>query len=424
MAPPPKRKKQAGPRSGYGSLSWIGSRKIWVVLGFQSTPTGKVRRPILHRFDDRDDTGALRIQTRGQAEGAFALYIARKRKAAALNLRAACRDVRGLVAAYLAAQPEARALYRSAAQQWATMQGDIRLDEYLGDHFRAFRDALDALAADGDLEVGTRTREGVNAKLKAICLIVAWAVSQRMVEPELHSILRAVEPLRKGRSLSPEGEGRIACTIEQFNAMLECLPDRWFDVALIQRWGGGARPSEILSLRRDELQKVDGLWMATKTEHKTAGKGVHREIVFAPADGVNGTIERLLAECTDADPYLFSPRRWEAQRHRLQGRRDDAATNGTLGDYPDHSAYRKAGAGACRAYCEGNGLRGDAAWQITPYQICHMRLNEIALKLSKEHARATRGHTSAVMTANYTKDADADNNRRLAIAAAMVGAVE
>lgn len=409
MAPKIQRRKQTRKQSGHGSLTWIGVRGVWVVKGHVKRPDGTYSRPILHRFDKA-------IQSRAEAEAAFERWCNRQSKEKAA-LRASVRTVDRLAESFAKQNPKARPLYLSTARQWSNMQGRLRLDEYHGDHFRAFRDALDADAAKGGPTTGTKTREGVNAKLKAVRYIVQWGISQRLVDPGLGAILRAVEPLRKGKSDAPEGEGRRACSVEQFDAMVEWLPDRWADVAIVQRWGGGARPSEILSLHRDELRQVDGLWVAVKQEHKTACKGFAREIVFSPPAAP--VIERLLAECTDADPWLFSPRRWEIARHRARGEAESAA--GTLGDYPNHSAYRKAVDYACDTACGAAGLTKAQSWKITPYQICHLRLGEIDAALGKEHARATRGHSAATMTANYTKDADAEKNRRLAIEAAGVG---
>lgn len=408
MPPDKQRRKQGAKHSGHGSLSWIGSRGVWRVIGHEKAPNGKTRRPILHTFDKS-------IQTRTEAEAAFTRWCKRREKENEQR-RAYVREVGHLAEVYAKAHPDARALYLSTAKQWANVQGRKRLDEYHGDDFRAFRDVLDADAAAGGVTTGTTTRGGVNAKLKAVRLIVQWGISQRLVDPGLGAILRAVEPLRKGRAQAPEGEGREACTVEQFDSMLPWLPEHWQDVAILQRWGGGARPSEILSLHRDELQIVDGFWLASKGQHKTAGKGIAREIVFSqPAAAI---IERLLSECTDDDPWLFSPRRWEIARHKRRGEAENV--NSALGDYPDHSAYRKAVASACNLVCAHAGL-GDESWRITPYQICHLRLGEIDAQLGKAHAQATRGHTSATMTANYTKDADKEKTRRLAIEAAGVG---
>lgn len=405
------RRPQKGSQSGFGSLTWIGREKRWVVRGHVKTPDGKVKRPTLHSFPRA-------MRTREQAEAAFSAWCASRTADEALHLRLPALDVRALCTAF---RERGQEPYRrgeelathwgfdfATAEQWAAMQGDIRLAEYDGDHFRAFRNALDKLAAmpcDGLKKRKVQTREGVNKKLKAARRIAKWGVSCRLCPPSLFDILKAVEGLKHGQARAKEGDKRKACTVEQFELTAELMPEygRW--ALWLLRWSG-ARPSEVLTLKSDELTKVDEngetLYRADKADHKNAGKGKDRAIYFSPP--VVALLDELIAATTPEDPYLFSMARVAASEPGLFRAAKPGAACLTFDLL----------AGWVTRYAK---LAEVDHW--TPYQLRHLRSTEIANFAGKEAAQAAAGHSQATMTDTYTKGANAEKTRRLAVEAAL-----
>lgn len=406
------RRPQRGKQSGFGSLCWIGSRARWVVKWYAKRPDGGVSRPYIHVFD-------AEVQTRGQAEYAFGQWLEQQKREQALHLRLPAGDVRTLCREFVSRGIE---LYRrgdkiasywgfdkATADQWANMQGDLRLSEYDGDHFRAFRDALDRMAA-GPQSKGKRsvsTREGVNKKLKAVRRIVKWGVSCKLCQPSLLDILKSVKGLAVGEARARDGKGREACTIEQVEATYPYLPPAAQSAVWLLRWSG-ARPSEVLSLRVDELELLDTdppMYCAVKRDHKNAKKGKARTVFFAPV--VTEDITALLAACTKADQFLFSKARMVASGEAENVREVEKASGHlcaeALADLVEVAAD----------------LAGVEHW--TPYQLCHLREDEINAALGIEYAQAARNHSTATMTANYTKRSTDQKMRRMAMAGAMVG---
>ena len=408
MPAPIKRKKQRGPRSGFGCLTWVGSRQRWGVQQQFRQPNGKTTRRIVHWFEREESA------TREQAQAAFAKWLERAKVEGLSYTKGQALDIATLCAEFAEKGQElfrrgdkvssAWDFVKASADQWANMQGKLRIADYSGQDFRAFRDALDRLASSGAYRA-LQTREGVNRRLQKCIRIARWGVSMGLCPPSFPQVLDSVEYLQTGNAKAKESEARMPCSESDFLRALEWCHAKWVPVLILQRWGGGARPSEILSLHRDELTRHGDIWIAVKQEHKTASKGIHREIVFSPAPVLQDALERLISQCSASDPWLFSLARWQSEGQQK------TPVKWTK-PYPSERMYRTALASACKL------AQIDT---FTPYQICHMRLTEIAGELGEEYAQATRGHTSATMTARYTKLAQEKRNRRLAIEAAGVG---
>lgn len=396
-----KRRKQAGRHSGVGSLAWDKSKGRWRIRQYIVQPDGSVSRPSIAIPDE--------YQT---AEGAKA-YLAKlardEQEKVALRRMGITRDVAGLVKAFCDGARSSVtndgdwSLYTATGRQWVNMQGRVLLADYSGRHLRAFRDALDTLAAKEKVGKTVTTRGGVNKKLYAIRRIVKWGISAGQCAPDLLEVIRSVEPLRQGQAAAREGTGREACGAADFDAALPFICEPFNFAAILQRWGGGARPTEILSLRVREIDLA--ALCARKVNHKTKAKtGIVREIFFTPTDAVKEALAELLKRTKPGEnDYLFRPGAWgmldRGQKH------------------PDHSTYRKALNEACGMARDA----GRACEDFTPYQICHLRLEEIEAAMGPEHAQATRQHSAATMTAQYTKRTKAERTRQLAQEAAMVG---
>lgn len=114
----------------------------------------------------------------------------------------------------------------------------------------------------------------------------------------------------------------------------------------------------------------------------------------------------MIAATTPEDPYLFSMERIRASEPELFR----AASKS--GPYLSEERLAR----WVKRYAE---LAEVDHW--SPYQIRHLRSDEIAAGAGKEHAQAAAGHSQATMTDTYTKDSNAEKTRRLAMEAALVG---
>ena len=216
MPAPIKRKKQRGPRSGFGCLTWVGSRQRWGVQQQFRQPNGKTTRRIVHWFEREESA------TREQAQAAFAKCLERAKVEGLSYTKGQALDIATLCAEFAEKGQElfrrgdkvssAWDFVKASADQWANMQGKLRIADYSGQDFRAFRDALDRLASSGAYRA-LQTREGVNRRLQKCIRIARWGVSMGLCPPSFPQVLDSVEYLQTGNAKAKESEARMPCSI-------------------------------------------------------------------------------------------------------------------------------------------------------------------------------------------------------------------
>jgi len=274
-----------------------------------------------------------------------------------------------------------------------------------------------------------------NAQVRRLCRVFRWAASQELVPAAVYQQLLAVEPLRAGKCDAKPPRVVTPVPDEAVDATLPFLASPVRAVVLLQRLTG-ARPSELLELRRGDIDTdaAPGVWAARPRRHKTQGLGRTREIFLGPR------AQEVLAPFMSrgAQEFLFSPREAEAERRaaRAAARKtpiscgNRAGTNRkpepmkSAGDRYDARSYYRAVQYACdaafpppaplakgdwetraewRARLKKSGLdKRLAEWRQEhrwfPYQLRHAAATALRRAHGLEASALALGHASARVT--------------------------
>lgn len=179
--------------------------------------------------------------------------------------------LRQLAAAYLS---HAENYYRHSD---GTSTGEIAgiramlkwLNEHAGDtHATSFTPAVFKAIRDKLVTAGD-SRGYINQQAGRMIRMVKWGVENELVEPEVWQRLKAVSPLKKGRTDAKERPPIPPVPEEQITATLEHLPDDVADMVRLQRYTG-MRPGELWQLRPCDVERSRQIWRYTPPNHKTA----------------------------------------------------------------------------------------------------------------------------------------------------------
>jgi len=259
------------------------------------------------------------------------------------------------------------------------------------------------------------THKTVNEKVRRVVEVFRHAVSEELVPPSVLEALRAVQPLRRGKPGTRDSRKVSPVSREQVDAVLPYLSTP-LAAAIELLWLTGARPSELLSLTPQIIDRDEMPWTAELAQHKTAGKGKTRTLFFGAE--ARRILEPLLLRPADAP--LFSPvdgaadtnRRRRENREtplwpsheRRYAREKAARPRQTFSDAYDARALHKAlkrAIARCNRDREHKGLDPIEPWFT--YQLRHSAGTRIRKEHGIEAARAVLGHTSAAMTEVYAE---------------------
>ena len=281
------------------------------------------------------------------------------------------------------------------------LYGEVGVSEFRALAVKAVRERI--------IEHGL-VRRSVNQMVRRITRMFRWGVENELVHPDTFASLKAVPGLRRGRCAAPEGKKVLPVPQDHIDAVERHLsPQIW---GLIQlQLATGARPGELLQMRRCDVDTGGRVWTYTPPKHKTEHHGHTREIYLGPAaqNAVHPFMTRGPGE------YLFSPKEsaawWRGKRHAERrtplscGNKPKAEIKDTAGEYYDVPAYRRAIGRACKR-------AGVPAW--TPHRLRHSAATRFRKEGDAEVAQMLLGHApGSAITAVY---AEADRARALAAA--------
>lgn len=171
------------------------------------------------------------------------------------------------------------------------------------------------------------TRRYLNEKVQGIRRMFKWAVSEGLLPVEVFQALATVEGLRKGFTTAPEGKKRKPITDEELEAVRAYLPAPVM-AALEVMSLSGARPSEILNLRPQDIDRSGDVWRVALVDHKTAYLGKDRTLRFG------SRAQRVLTPflLRPPDAFLFSPA--ESYQQTLDKRKAARVTPLSCGNIP------------------------------------------------------------------------------------------
>ena len=318
---------------------------------------------------------------------------------------------------------------------------------------RMVRDAMIKGDADADPPRRPWSRPHVNKQVHRLCAMFKWAAGQEMIPISVYQGLKAVESLKRGRTVAREPERVGPVPDEMVDAIKPHVSRQVWALVELQRLTG-ARGSEPFALRRSDIDTTGEIWTYTPHEHKTAHHGKTRTIYFGPRAQA---IIRPFLLGRPVDAYLFSPAEADAERRReLHAQRCTPLSCGNApgtnrsddpvhhpGDHYTRDSYHRAIQRGCdaafppppdlaRQRVEANGRKKNAtrwetqaewkkrlgkrwaelkAWRKDhrwhPHQLRHTAGTRIRREFGLEAAQIALGHSSALVTDAVYAERDA-----------------
>jgi len=254
------------------------------------------------------------------------------------------------------------------------------------------------------------SRDTVRRCVKLVRQCFAWGVVEGKVDQRRAAALTLVEPPAKGKAKEAKKRSSIdKATTDKTVPFLS--PPLRSVVALL--WLTTARPSEVLGLRVEDIQRTGTLllrggaqldlesekvWAAILDEHKTAGKGFERVMFFGPK------AQSILSPYLKGAGYLFKPSEGRAYQLAEQARRQTTTGAGSRktvkasdamrkpGEFYSSDALQKAIAKACKKALASH-------WFV--YQIRITASASVMDKYGIEGAAVYMGHKPRGVTAGY-----------------------
>jgi len=272
-------------------------------------------------------------------------------------------------------------------------------------HFgpKALADVRDAMIAKG----WPRTR--VNEQISRVRRVFRWGVSQEIVSVHTVLALRELLPLREGevRGLT-ESSPVTAASQEQVDAVLAQLVPTLATMVRVHQLVG-MRPSELFTMRPDDIDRTDKVWVYWPRQFKTKWRGKKLPYAIGPK------VQKLLKPYLDrpGDEYLFTPRQsiLERQAMRTKHAKNKPSTQQLsrrtgrvrkVAPLYNRTSYRNALARAVRRIT-GSDEEAFLKLFFRPNQLRHKRATEMRSKVGIEDARASMGHSDISATLIYAE---------------------
>lgn len=228
-----------------------------------------------------------------------------------------------------------------------------------------------------------------------------WAVHEELVEPGVYERLRALPPLKKGRTKARETQKVRPVSEEHIQAVLRILPPVVADMVRVQRLVG-CRPQDVVNMCPADITKGEPgePWLYRPESHKTDHHD--QELVLPIGPKAQAILEKYWpAKPTDV---FFSPkvtvqmrndaRRGTGKHAEVVAKRPRKVATRPPGDRYDSATYRRAVNRACE-------LVGIPIW--SPNRLRHSRLTEVRAKHGAEAARTLVGHKNLSTTEIYAE---------------------
>lgn len=242
------------------------------------------------------------------------------------------------------------------------------------------------------------SRQHVNRQTQRIRRVFRWGAQSGYVDASVWLSLKAVEPLRKGKTAARETEPVKPVAWEHVARLLPFLSPMLAAMVQVQALTG-MRSDELTGLRGCEIDRSRDVWVYRPAKHKTAWRQKEKIICIGPRG------QALLAPFLSADPqsFLFTPRAAVRRAGRATGERYNAHSYQVAINH----AFRRLGhsvAGTPRQK-RGQGERtrerlkpwlkslGIVYWH--PHQLRHNAATDARAEYGVEGATAITGNTVA-----------------------------
>jgi len=301
--------------------------------------------------------------------------------------------------------------------------GEMPAAEFRPNHLRQLRDAMLAqhLAAvpEGQRPRRQLARTYINETINRVRRIFRWAVGREHVPASVFEALRAVEPLKAGRSTARETEPIRPVDLAHVEAVLPFVAPPVRMMIRLQRLTG-MRSDNLTAMRLCDVDQSADVWVYRPTQHKTKHRGHELQIPLG------SRAQQIIFEASHAltaapSAYLFSPaaaKEWHFAERRgrrkskvppSQANRRKKNPQRAAGPRYTTMSYRAAIVhGIAKARKAGVGI---PHWH--PHQLRHTWGTEIRRRFGLEAAQVALGHKKADVTQIY---AERDFQRALEIA--------
>jgi integrase len=253
-------------------------------------------------------------------------------------------------------------------------------------------------------------RNRVNKQVGRVKRIFKWAAGAELVPAGVWQALAAVDGLRRGRSAATETDPVGPAPAADVARVLALMTPTLRAMVELQRLTG-MRPGEVRSLTPAEVDTTGPRWVyrpgsARPGGHKTAHLGRDRVVYLGPK--AQAVLAPWLAEATDPDARLFTPRRskeeyWAQQRaarrskvppSQVSRRKPAAELVKRWGEaWTDHG-YAQAVERACKKA---------GVPPFAPNQLRHLFATEVRSRYGLEAAQVLLGHATADVTQVYAE---------------------
>jgi integrase len=155
----------------------------------------------------------------------------------------------------------------------------------------------------------------INKRVMRIRQVFKWGVENELVESSVLYGLKAVAPLKRGRSNVRESDPVKPVPVAILNATKPYL-SRQIGAMVDLQILTGMRPGEVLQMRRGDLDTTDSIWIYHPGRHKTEHHGHERSIFIGPQ------AQQILMPLMNRAPddYMFSPQEAESERREKLSR--------------------------------------------------------------------------------------------------------
>ena len=265
------------------------------------------------------------------------------------------------------------------------------------------------------------SRETCNAMVGRIRRMFRWAVEHELVAPAVLEAVRAVAPLKKGRTAAPESKPVQPVALEHVAATLPHLPQIVADMVRLHQVTG-MRSQDLCALRPCDIDQAADVWLYRPAKHKSDWReGDHARIV-----AIGPQAQAILAPNLDRPPtaYCFSPAEAEAARRlsRRQARKSRITPSQAARkpaqrrarpprSHYDTASYRRAITRAIEAANQAavsEATKHDRQppkpiphWH--PHQLRHAVGTEVRRRYGLEAAQVVLGHSKADVTEIYAE---------------------
>ncbi len=301
--------------------------------------------------------------------------------------------------------------YRTLLKRLRQFGEDLTVSEFGPRRLREFRQTLiDAKLA----------RTTINHTINRVRAIFKWGVGHELVPPTTWEALRAVEPLRFGKTEALEAPPVKPVSDEFVSAVLPYCSRQVRAMIELQQLTG-MRSGEVVIMRTRDIDRSENVWTYTPTHHKTEYRGHERLVFLGPK--AQAILRPWLR--ANRDEFLFSPAEAEEERRRQQHALREVPLScgnrpGTnrrkkplkkAGDRYNTSSYGRAIAYALKSCNRDRKKRGEEPIHWHPHQLRHAAATRLRREHGLEVARVVLGHKHAAITEVY---AEVDRSKAVA----------